>query len=160
MISKWGLFFLCSASVIVLIAVFVVDFSSNPVQSVIYQVEPPPEEITCEEICSAYLANETNADGMYKDKRFFFSSIEVDDITMSERTSGGEFFFFKSSFTSDNVTFSLQDLSIMQNVEVGFIVDVVGWCRGQSRDGICITDCWIRGVSDDLGTGTQINWGY
>jgi hypothetical protein len=81
-------------------------------------------------------------------------------LTITDRISGGEIVQLKSSFISDNIKFQLSDLTIMQNVEVGYILEVVGWVRGKSREGICVTGCWVRGVSDDLGNNTQIRWGY
>ena len=39
-------------------------------------------------------------------------------------------------------------------------VDVVGWVRGQSKDGILVTDCWVKGVSHDLGPGTPVSIEY
>jgi hypothetical protein len=96
-------------------------------------------------------------------QRFLFSNIEVDDITIVTAilsTSQGIYVQFKNSFTSDNIKFILRDISIMQNVEVGYILDVVGWVRGQSKDGILVTDCWVKGVSHDLGIGTPVSIEY
>ena len=75
MIVRWGLIFLLSASFLVTIAVFTVDFSSGQTPRIIYQVEPPPTEITCDELYTAYLANGDVADRIYKNQRFLFSYI-------------------------------------------------------------------------------------
>lgn len=167
MIKKFGLLLLFSASIIIIIAILIVDISDNPNPKLTYQFdyaftepEPPPIEVNCNELYVAYLNDEEAADDNYKYKQLSFSNVEITDVTAYYSLSGGEFLPFISCFSSNNIKFQLSNPYIMQSVEVGYVLNIVGECRGLSQDYIFISDCWANSVLGDLGPVQEIISGY
>ena len=76
MITKLGLLLLFGASIIITIAILIVDFSNNPTTTLAYQfdyalteLEPAPIEVNCDELYAAYQNDEEAAEVNYKYKR-------------------------------------------------------------------------------------------
>jgi hypothetical protein len=116
-------------------------------------------EVTCDELYSAYLTNEHSADIKYKNQRLSFSNVEITDVSTYYSLSDGEFVPFVSCFSTGNIKFQLNDPYIMQSVKEGYILNIVGECRGFTQDNVFIWDCWAEGVNCDLGS-IKITYGY
>jgi len=77
----------------------------------------------------------------------------------------GEWVFEKISFISGSVKFELrrEDYGIMQNIEEGYVLNIVGECRGLISGGydrepyIFVNDYWVESVIGDLGTGEWVD---
>lgn len=66
----------------------------------------------------------------------------------------------KRYFITDNVKFILNSISMMQNVEPGFVLNLIGECRGilaASKDIVLINNCWVESVIGDLGTDEWVD---
>ena len=167
MIKKFGLLLLFCASIIIIIAIIFVDISNDPNPKLVYpfsyqpmKLESAPIEVSCDELYNEYLNDEKAADKKYKNKRLLFSNMEVTDITTYNTLSGGELLPFISCFSSNDIKFQLSNPYIMQSVEVGYILNLVGDCRGLSQDHIFIWDCWAESVSGDLESVEGFKYGY
>ena len=119
---------------------------------------PPPDEITIEQLLSDYMTDEDAADVKYKWKRFLFTEVEVEEVfgTVSFFDFGYEA-YRKTHFMSGNVKFTdLLDFNVaMQNIEVGYVLNVVGECRGLKGGIVSIHDCWVESIKGDLGKVVQ-----
>jgi len=120
---------------------------------------PPPIEITVDQVYADYVANEEDADVKYSEKILLFSGIEVEEVVgnyffMSEYMGAADLVFVKLYFTSGSAKFKLRDeyFGIMQNIEEGYVLNVVGECEGLQEGFIIIDDCWVESVIGDLGT--------
>ena len=170
LIKRIGFILIFCACVIITIAIFAVDFSDDPKSTLAYQfnqslveLESLPIEVSCDGLYNEYTNDEKAADTKYKHKRLWFSNVEITDVTTHERLSGGEFVPYVSCFSSNNIRFQLSNPYIMQSVEVGYVLNIVGECygfSGLSMDYIFIGDCWAESVLGDLGSVTEITFGY
>jgi hypothetical protein len=124
--------------------------------------EPPPVEITIERLFDDYVADKTAADIRYKNERFLIYEVEVERVGGEWVYIGlGEWVFEKTHFISGSVKFYLsgEDYGIMQNIEEGYVLNVVGECVGLTASPydktpfILFHDCWVESVVGDLGTG-------
>ena len=63
--------------------------------------------------------------------------------------------YLKEYFISGKVKFVevLDYYVVMQNIEVGYVLNIVGVCQGLKQDYVYIGDCWIESVKGDLGKG-------
>jgi hypothetical protein len=68
--------------------------------------------------------------------------------------------FQKDYFISNSVRFYLNDYFLMQNVEEGFTLNVVGQCEGLKYGAIRITECWVESVYGELSATIPDDWGY
>lgn len=118
-----------------------------------------PPEITIDQLYLDYITDPIAADDKYKGERFCFYEVEVEEV-FDYGTSGKKF------FVTNNVKFVLRSASKMQNVEPGFILNLVGECRGienmpiVTREVIAVKDCWSEGVNCDLGEDEWFSPGY
>jgi hypothetical protein len=109
--------------------------------------EKPPIELTIGQLYDDYMRDPMAAADEYEGKRFCFYEVTVEEVV--ESGSSG-----KQYFITDNVKFVLRSASKMQNIEPGYVLNLVGKCRGlayASRDVVYINDCWAEGVNCDLG---------
>ena len=123
---------------------------------------PPPIEITVDQLYGEYTADEATADAKYMGERLLFYEVEVERVDGYWVYIGlGEWNFEKTFFISGSVKFRLQgeDYGIMQNIEEGYVLNIVGECRGlisgayDKKPLILVYDCWVGSVVGDLGTG-------
>lgn len=115
----------------------------------------PPIVVTVSQLYAEYMADEVAADAKYKWKRLAFYEVEVEAVF-------GEISYFnfgyeayrKTYFTSGNVIFTdLLDFEVaMQNIEVGYVLNIVGECRGLKGGSVSMSDSWVESVKGDLGT--------
>ncbi len=157
--TRLGLLFLCLSSVLVVALVLATDFSKASASNPIYKIESPPVEVTVSELCAAYFNDPATAGSTYQSKRLLFTEVEVTGIMAGNYYSGGQTQSFKISFTNGRTRFELRDPLIMQSIEVGYILNIVGECRGISRESVLIFDCWVESVFGDLGIG-ELSTGY
>jgi len=123
-------------------------------------LNPPPEEITIGQLQSDYRVNEIAANAKYKGERLLFNEVEVEQLGGQWVYIGlGEWIFEKTYFVSGSIKFRLrgEDYAIMQSIEEGYVLNIVGNCRGLVPGGygeepvVLVTDCWIESVVGNLG---------
>ena len=126
---------------------------------------PPPIEVTINQIYAEYIADEATADANYKGERLLFYEVEVEQVVdkylqMAEALGAANPDLIKLYFTAGFVKFRLrgEDFSIMQNIEEGYVLNIVGECRGLQKEFIAIEDCWVESVIGDLGTGEVVDY--
>jgi hypothetical protein len=165
--NRLAYIFLFGIGTIIIIAFLALDLSNNADKVFSYQygvppieVEPAPLKIVTDELYDAYIQDQHAADKQYKNKRIFLPSVEVTNVTRYYTLSSGEIRSFASSFSSGNIKFKLTNPYIMQSVQEGYIVDIVGECRGLTGDCLFIVDCWAGSVVGELGVGDIISFGY
>jgi len=126
-----------------------------------HELSPPPEEVNIRQLYSDYMADEAIADVNYKGERLVFYEVEVEQVLGYWIYIGhGNWIYENTSFISESVKFELrkEDYGIMQNIEKGYILNIVGECQGLIFGGynreplIFINECWVESVSGDLGT--------
>ena len=124
-----------------------------------YHLNPPPEEVTITQLLSDYLDNEITADAKYKGKRLLFNEVEVELVDGLWVYIGlGEWIFEKAFFYSGSVKFFLygDDYDIMQNIEEGYVLNIVGECQGlfykayDKKPYVIVDNCWVDNVSGNL----------
>ena len=113
------------------------------------------------------MADETAADAKYKGERLLFNEVEVEEVDSHlVHVGGGEEVRLKYFFIIGFVQFYLRDFDIMQNIEVGYVLNIVGECRGLVSglwwysDGeplLLVNDCWVESVIGDITTGGEID---
>jgi hypothetical protein len=118
----------------------------------------PPLVVTIDQLYAEYMADEVAADAKYKWKRLAFYEVVVEEVfgSISYFDFGYEA-FRKTHFMSGSVIFTdLLDFEVaMQNIEVGFVLNIVGECRGLKDGSVSISDSWVESVKGDLGTVEQ-----
>jgi len=127
---------------------------------------PPPKEITIDQIYAEYMADEAAADAKYKWERLLFYEVEVEQVVgkymiLAEALGAASLDFAKLYFTAGSVKFRLrgEDFgSIMQNIEEGYVLNIVGECRGLQKGFVAIDNCWVESVIGDLGTGEEAEY--
>ena len=111
----------------------------------------PPIESTITQVFGEFEIDPIAAHDKYNGKRLCFYNIEVEEVDTRST---------KRYFISGNGTFYLRSTSLMQNVEQGFVLNLVGFCQGfldASREFIVINDCWVESVVGDLGTDEWVD---
>ncbi|UCE97990.1 MAG: hypothetical protein JSV74_01295 [Dehalococcoidia bacterium] len=111
----------------------------------------PPIEVTIAQVFDEFEIDSIAAHDKYNGKRLCFYDIEVEEIDTRST---------KRYFISGNGKFYLRSTSLMQNVEPGFVLNLVGFCQGFSdisRELIVINDCWVESVVGDLGTDEWVD---
>jgi len=119
---------------------------------------PPPIEVAVDQLYEEYMADEVAADAKYKWKRLLFTEVEVEEVVgRIYWDRHGKATFLKVYFTSGHVKFKeVQDFFVvMQNINVGYVLNIVGECRGMELGFITISDCWVESIVGDLGKGGQ-----
>jgi len=120
---------------------------------------PPPIEVTIDQLYQEYMTDEAAAKAKYKGERLLFNEVEVEEVVGSLFDVGhGHFVFVNEYFMTGHVKFRLRDFGIMQNIEVGYVLNLVGECQGLQglpREIVAIYDCWVESVIGDLGEGYE-----
>ena len=126
---------------------------------------PPPQitepsyqlEVDVSELNSLYMADEVAADAMFRGKRLILYEVPVEEVQETLQIDRhGEITVFKEYFTFEGIRFYPNALAFaaMQQVEVGFVLNVVGDCRGVHMGAVIIDNSWLEGVGVDLGGGS------
>jgi hypothetical protein len=120
---------------------------------------PPPDEITTEQLLSDYRADEVAADDKYKGKRFLFTDIVVEGLTV----------FIVDPATDPNIYIVNNSVEFRPKFNVDtalvredFVVDILGSVRGlfgTDNSFVIVEDCWIGVTEGDVG-GDIPDWGY
>ncbi len=115
----------------------------------------PPIEITVEQLYQEYIANETAADAKYKGERLLFNEVGVEEVVSQAFYDGRaveDREIINLYFITGLVKFKPQNFGIMQNIEEGYVLNIVGECRGLSKGFVIINDCWVESVIGDIST--------
>lgn len=119
----------------------------------------PPQEVKIEHLLLDYMEDEVAADAKYKGKRIWLNDIEVEDVVTKffavRREGFGNTNLYVEYFLSLGCKFTLKDFELMQNVQVGYILNLVGNCDGLFDGLIVINDCWAESVFGDLNTPVE-----
>ena len=149
--------------------IYIVSFSGcsgNEGESIVvpeYEgIGPPPLEATVSQVYADYLADEENADVKYGKEKLLFSGVEVEELfgdyyQMAEALGAGDQSYVKLYFTAGTAKFRLREeyFGIMQNIEEGYILNIIGECEGLQDGLVFIDDCWVESVVGDIGTGEE-----
>lgn len=126
---------------------------------IILSIQPPPIEVTVEQLSSDYTSDEAAADAKYKGKRLLFTEVEVEEVFGRDYTDNhGHITFVQEYFMTGPIKFKLRDFGIMQNIEEDYVLNVVGECRGLLQGFVYIEDCWVESVVGDLGTSEWVDF--
>jgi hypothetical protein len=121
-------------------------------------IKEPPSllEVPASELNSLYLTDETAADAMFLGKRLTLYEVLVEEVKETLQIDRhGDITVFKEYFTFEGIRFYPNDLAKMQQVEVGYVLNVVGNCRGVHMGYVIIDNSWLEGVGVDLGGGSM-----
>ncbi len=158
------------STVIVVLAFSFIGFSSctNNTDNTLLtpefeEPEAPPMEVTIDQLCADYTADAAAADTKYRGGRLLFYDVEVQQVVggyyqMSPALGADSLQYVKLYFTNGLVKFKPQDFGIMQNIEEGYVLNVVGECIGLNQGFIYIEDCWVESVVGDIGTGGYVDY--
>ena len=133
-------------------------FNSYAVKPLVLQAAPA--QINPDDVYLEYITDEQSADIKYKNKRLAIPNVEVSEITTYSTLSSGEIRYFTSSFGSDKLKFKLSNPYVMQSVQVGYILDIEGECRGMIDGNVVFVDCFAKSVVGDLGALDIASFGY
>ncbi len=127
---------------------------------------PPPVEVTVDQLYQEYMADETAADAKYKGERLLLNEVAVEEVVSQTFISGGSSSTLNLYFMNGLVRFKLRDLRIMQNIEAGYVLNIVGECMGLQKVYamakeyviyVGIEDCWVESVIGDIGSGGELD---
>ncbi|MFC1865640.1 hypothetical protein ACFLYB_02875 [Chloroflexota bacterium] len=115
----------------------------------------PPIEVSIDQIYAEYIADEAAADARYKGKRLLFYGVTVEEVSSIINVGNNEVFVYNSHIITDSVKFTPRYTVDLDNARVGFIVDVVGECRGLTwpifrEPLVLIGDCWINIIEGEI----------
>jgi len=119
-------------------------------------IKPPPISLTDEKMANDYKNDPILADAKYLDKEVLFDRVTVESVhtIYNQAGPGMQFGFIVDYFTCGNISFQLLDFrGAQQNIQVGYILDLQGFCRGPQTNGyIFINDCWYQSIEGNIGT--------
>jgi hypothetical protein len=128
-------------------------------------IGPPPIEVTISQVYADYLTNEDDADVKYGKDKLLFSEVEVEEIfgnyfQMGDALGAGELSYVKLSFNAGTAKFKLREeyFGVMQNIEEGYVLNIIGQSRGLQDGLLLIDDCWVESVKGDLGIGEELDF--
>lgn len=113
----------------------------------------PPMEVTVDQLSSDYELDEAAADAKYKGKKLLFSEVEIEKVI----TWGIEPFDFPENIyiMAGSVIFRLRDYDVLQKIEEGYVLNIIGKCKGKLGGNIYISNSWVESVVGDIGKGSQ-----
>ena len=109
-----------------------------------------PLEVTIDQIQAEYMADEAAADAKYKGERLLFYGVTVEEMgRMIDMNEG--LFMYNTHLITGGVKFTPKYTEYIDNVGAGFVVDIVGECRGMitligKEPLLEINDCWINTI--------------
>ena len=114
----------------------------------------PPIEVSLDQIYAEYMADEAAADARYKGKRLLFYGVTVEEVG-SISDVGNQVFMYNTHIIADSIKFTPRYTVDIDNIRNGFVVDIVGECRGLiwpiSREPLLqISDCWVNIVEGEI----------
>lgn len=124
---------------------------------------PHPIEVTVEQLYEEYMADEATANVKYIGKRLLFNEIEVEEVfgsyfLMGEALGAATQEYAKLYFMNGFIRFKPRNFGIMQNIEEGYVLNLVGECWGLQKGFVVIEDCWVESVVGDIGTGEEVDF--
>jgi len=118
-------------------------------------VEELPLEVTIDQIYAEYMADEAAAEDKYKGERLLFYGITVEEVGSYIDPDEG-LFMYNTYIIVDSVKFFPKYTDYLDNVRDGFVVDIVGECRGllwpinSMEPLLSINDCWINTIEGEV----------
>ena len=144
------------ATVIILSGLLVSTGCQNDDQiaPVYVPVASPPIEITIEQIYEEHIADKMACDDKYNGEDLLFYGITVEEVG-SRFCTEHDIFIGNAYFIADNVVFVPKYTAYLDNIRVGFVVDIVGEYSGLIWSGareplLQISDCWINIVEGEI----------
>ena len=124
----------------------------------------PPIPVTTEQIFAHYSLDPQQADLKYLGKGVMFNDVTVQELDMAyfaPTTSGGRTYYVMHFF-SGNVKYRLkdEDFDLMQSVQQGYILNIVGICQGIQDGCVVVDECWIQSVFGELSSNLSPYVGY
>jgi len=115
---------------------------------------PPPIEVTVEQLYAEFIADQEAAIAKYKGERLSFIGVTVEEVG-SLFDVGNGVFMYNTHIMTGSVKFTPRYTVYLDNVREGFIVEIVGECRGLIRPVfreplLQISDCWINIVEGEI----------
>lgn len=158
-----------SKQIVVIATVFILSYlivltgcqNDDQVTPVYIAIGAAPVEVTIDQIYADYMADEAAADTKYKGEMLLFYGVTVEKVNSIINWGNNEVFMYNSHFITGGVKFNPKYTVYLDNVWDGFVVDIVGECKGliwpiNSMEPLLqISDCWINIVEGDSGTTFQ-----
>ena len=113
----------------------------------------PPIEVTIDQLSSEYALDEAAADAKYKGKKLLFSEINIENVVtvgVGPRNIPENLYI-----TAGSVIFRLSDYDILQKIEEGYVLNIIGKCKGKLGGSIYISNSWVESVVGDIGEVSQ-----
>jgi len=144
-----SLVFMATVLILSVSIVFYGCQNNSQVIPVYNPISKTPLEVTIDQIYTEYMANETAADDKYYGERLLFYGVTVEEVGHLFNWGNNEVYFGITHFITDNIQFNPRYTVDLDNLNEGFVVDVVGECKGLKHsffgDPILqIDDCWIK----------------
>ena len=145
-----------TATVMILSGLFVMAGCQNDGQDtpVYVPIESLPLEITIDQLYADYMADEAAADDKYKGERLLFYGIKVDEVRTIIGPEG--LVRYNEHIIASGVQFIPRYTSDLDNVGAGFVLDIVGECRGliwpisSSESLLLISECWVNTIEGGI----------
>jgi len=122
--------------------------------------EPPPIEVTIDQLYEEYMTDEAAANAKYKGKRLLFTNVEVEEINTFFPDSAQDPIIY---IVNHSVEFRPRYWIDTVLVREGFVVDIVGEVRGVfglENYYLVVENCWVKIVEGDIGMGEVGNPDY
>ncbi len=113
----------------------------------------PPIEVTVDQLSSDYALDEAAADAKYKGQKLLFSVVEIENVvTMGV---GPRNILENLYIMAGSVVFGLRDNDVLQQIEEGYVLNIIGKCKGKLDGNIYISNSWVESVVGDIGEVSQ-----
>jgi len=109
---------------------------------------PPPDQVAIEQLISDYMTDEVAADAKYKGNTYVFTEIEVEKVGNTINTYPPS--FSDIFIISGSAIFTPRSMVDFDLIGEGFVVDIIGECKGWQFTRVLITDCWVGVVKGDV----------
>jgi len=151
------------STVIILSGLLVLTGCQNDDQGtpVYVPVASPPIEVTIEQIYEEHIADKIACDDKYNGKGLLFNGVTVEEVR-SLINSENDVFMYNAYFIADTAIFIPKHTVYLDNIRVGFVVDIVGEYSGLIWSGageplLQISNCWINIVEGEIIEGWYRN---
>lgn len=113
-----------------------------------------PLEVTIEQVYAEYMADEVTADAKYKGEKLLFYGVTVEEVGIYVDVSEG-IFIHNTHIITGSVKFTPKYVEYLDNVREGFVVDIVGSCRGliwppSGEPLLQIGECWVNTIEGEI----------
>jgi len=145
-----------TATVIILSGLFVMAGCQSEEQDtpVYVPIESLPLEITIDQLYADYMADEAAANDKYRGERLLFYGITIDEVSTIIGPEG--LVRYNEHIIANGVQFIPRYTSDLDDVGVGFVLDIVGECRGfiwpisSSEPLLLMSECWVNTIEGGI----------